>query len=288
MKRKVLTIISLVVFLSGIVVLLYPTVAKEINTHKSESIIDDFKKDVESLNNTNNSNDNSESNNSSNSSNSTATEKSTVKSTEKPTADDTTVYYEYEIITEQITTDDKPTPEMVAKLYNDLQKYNQDLYKNGQQEQFADSFIFEDETVDLSEYGISNGMVGYISVPAIDLNLPLLLGANEENMLMGVAQLNKTSAPIGGKSTNCAIAGHRGLVNKIMFDNIVYLNKGDDLYIHNYWGELHYRVRETKIIDPSNTSEILIEEGKDLVTLITCHPYGYVTERYLVICERVE
>jgi sortase A len=285
MKRKVLTIISLVVFLSGIVVLLYPIVAKEINTHKSDSIIDNFKKDVEALNNTSNSNGNSDSNNDS----STSTE----KSTEKATADDTTMYYEYQVITEQViteqvTTDDKPTPEMIAKLYNDLQKYNQDLYKNGQQEQFANSFIFEDETVDLSGYGISNGMVGYISIPAIDLNLPLYLGANEENMLMGVAQLNKTSAPIGGESTNCAIAGHRGLVNQIMFDNIVYLNKGDDLYIHNYWGDLHYRVRETKIIDPSNTSEILIEEGKDLVTLITCHPYGYVTERYLVICERVE
>lgn len=286
MKRKVLTIISLVVFVAGIVVMLYPSVSKKINTYKSESIVDDFKKEVEALNNsTGNNNDKNDDNNSSKSDSDDTNENTPDKAT---SADGALISEEYVIITKEEITENKPTPEMIAKLYNDLEKYNQDLYKNGQQEQFANSFIFEDETVDLSDYGISNGMIGYVSIPVINLNLPLYLGANENNMGLGVAQLNKTSAPIGGENTNCAIAGHRGLVNQVMFDNIVYLKEGDDVYISNYWGDLHYKVRETKIIDPSDTSEILIEEGKDLVTLITCHPYGYVTERYLVICERVE
>lgn len=259
MKRKVLIIISVIVLLVGVSVLLYPPVSKGINTYKSERIVEDFKKDIEELNE---------------------------KTTETSEADTNSSSDGGDNTNEELA--GQLDPQLIAQLYNDLQKYNQDLYNNGQQDEFANSFIFEDPTVDLTKYGITNGIIGCISVPEIDLNLPIYLGANEGNMALGASQLNKTSAPIGGENTNCAIAGHRGLPNQVMFDNIVYLTEGDDVYITNYWDNLHYKVIETKIIDPDATNEILIEDNKDLLTLITCHPYGYTSQRYLVICERVE
>ena len=228
MKRKVLTIISIVIFVAGVAVLLYPSASKEVNTIKSERIVEDFKKDLEVLNETEAHEDNKTDSNNDNNNSSDNTNQETI------------INYSTD------ENSDELDPQLIAQLYNDLQKYNEDLYNNGQQTEFASSFIFEDPTFDLSEYGITDGMIGYISIPEIDLNLPIYLGANEGNMALGAAQLNKTSVPIGGNNTNCAIAGHRGLINQVMFYNIVYLTEGDDVYITNYWDELHYKVRETK------------------------------------------
>lgn len=268
MKRKILAIISIVVFLAGVLVLLYPSIAKDINNHKTDSVVEDFNKTFELLNeqnadtNSKSSNDQSSLNNSNkNTDNNTGESYSTSK------------YY--------------LDPQLIAKLYDDLQAYNLDLAENGQSS-YGNPFIFEDAGVDLSAYGITNGQIGYISIPAIEMNLPIYLGANDYNMAIGAAHMNRTSLPIGGESTNCAIAGHRGMINKVMFDNIVYLSEGDDVYIVNYWDTLHYKVRETRIINPSASNEILIEKGEDLVSLITCHPYGSNAQRFLVICERVK
>lgn len=167
-------------------------------------------------------------------------------------------------------------------------EYNEMLYET-EASRGVSPFVYESEAIDLSQFGVEDGLVGYVSAPAIDMKLPIYLGASKYNLYRGAAHMNRTSLPIGGKNTNCALAGHRGLISKTMFDNIVYLQLNDDVYIKNYFDELHYKVVEIKIVDPNDcANSFRIQKGKDLLTLFTCHPYGHNTQRYLVICERVK
>ena len=119
-----------------------------------------------------------------------------------------------------------------------------------------------------------------------DLNMPIFLGASYNNMASGAAQLGQTSMPIGGKNTNCVIAGHRGWNGSRYFVDIELMERGDMVYIDNLWGTLLYKVTDIKIIEPSDINSILIQKNKDMVTLITCHPYLENNYRYAVFAER--
>ena len=118
--------------------------------------------------------------------------------------------------------------------------------------------------------------------------LSLFLGATEKHMADGAAHMSQTSLPIGGNNTNCVIAGHRGYGGASYFRYIEKLRVGDSVSITNLWDTLEYRVVQIKIIYPYEVEEILIQENRDLLTLLTCHPYASGgKQRYLVICERV-
>ena len=137
--------------------------------------------------------------------------------------------------------------------------------------------------------GQQGDMFGVISIPGIELEMPLYLGATEAHMAEGAAQLGKTSIPIGGENTNAVIAGHRGYNGAPYFRYVPELQIGDSVNITNLWGTLHYRVVETKIIQPNDIDAIKIQPGRDLITLLTCHPYASGgKQRFLVICERME
>ena len=111
--------------------------------------------------------------------------------------------------------------------------------------------------------------------------------ASVENMTKGATVLGNTSLPIGGKNTNCVIAGHRGYHGAPYFREIERLNPGDKVYIKNPWEKLAYRVESIKIIYPDECDQIKIQKGKDMVTLVTCHPYkSHGRYRYLVYCVR--
>ena len=106
-------------------------------------------------------------------------------------------------------------------------------------------------------------------------------------MALGAAVLTQTSIPIGGENTNSVIAGHRGYNGASYFRYIPDLQIGDEVVITNLWETLTYRVAETKIIAPNDVDEILIQDSKDRITLLTCHPYASGgKQRYLVICDR--
>ena len=180
-------------------------------------------------------------------------------------------------------------PELNAaleSLYNRLREYNTELYEN-KQEKLADPFSYSQPNFDLSAYGIGNNCVGYISIEKLNVTLPVLLGANEENMRNGAVHLTETSFPIGGENTNSVIAAHRG-VTRIMFRNIHLLEEGDRVIIKNFRETLTYEVCEIKIIFPTDVNELLIQEGRDLVTLLSCHPLGENYQRYVVFCERAD
>lgn len=173
------------------------------------------------------------------------------------------------------------------KLYGDMKKYNNKIFEEGQQG-LSDAWSYQQAGFDLSSYGLYNGVVGEIRIPKMNCDLPIYLGATNANMAKGVAQLGQTSTPIGGKNTNCVIAGHRGAAGGEFFKEIQLLETGDKVYIDNLWGTLTYRVEKIEVINPDEIDKVLIQKGKDMVTLITCHPYPYNSHRYVVYCQRVK
>lgn len=175
--------------------------------------------------------------------------------------------------------------EILDKLYKDLQEENQKLYED-MQNNLVDPFSYEQPAIDLSEYGIYNNVIGYINIPKMNVDLPILLGANSSNMLKGAVHLTETSYPIGGINTNSVIAGHRGYGRATLFRHIEKLEIGDEIYIKNFKEELTYVVYDIKIIEPDDVSELKVKNGEDIITLITCHPYRVNSHRYIVKAKR--
>lgn len=173
------------------------------------------------------------------------------------------------------------------ELYKEIVNYNQSIYENGQ-ENFKDAWSYEQTPINID--GLEDGVFGYIEIPAMDdLKMPLYIGASYENMDKGATVLGYTSIPIGGINTNSVIAGHRGWHKTSYFLYIENLTIGDKVYITNPWGKLTYRVESIDIIDPYDSDAVKIQKGKDMVTLVTCHPYmSHGKYRYVVYCVRDE
>ena len=179
-------------------------------------------------------------------------------------------------------------PEQYALVLSAMQDYNDELYQN-HQVKLADPWAYESPCIDLSMFGLTDEAVAVLLIPSIDVELPVYLGASRDNMAKGTAVLGQTSMPIGGINTNCVIAGHRGWNGADFFRYITELKAGDEIILDNLWKTLHYKVRDTCVIDPDDVESVLIQEGKDMVTLLTCHPYASGGKyRYLVYCERAE
>lgn len=148
---------------------------------------------------------------------------------------------------------------------------------------------YQMQLFDLTQYGLPDQTFGVIYIPKMDVELPLYLGASDENMANGAAVLSQTSVSIGGENTNAVIAGHRGWNGYKYFQDIELLNKNDEVYITTIWETLVYKVSEIKVVTPDDIGSIHIQQGRDLVTLMTCHPYASGGRyRYLVFCERAE
>ena len=173
------------------------------------------------------------------------------------------------------------------ELLSAMQAYNAAIYKNGQAG-LADPWAYTTEVFDLSAYGLKDDAIAVLEIPRMELREPVYLGASAEHLNTGIAQLSISSMPIGGENTNCVLAGHRGWNGALFFRHIDYLGVGDEIMLTNLWKTLTYQVCEIKIIQPYQAEEILIQPGRDLLTLITCHPYGSGGKyRYVVLCERV-
>ena len=177
--------------------------------------------------------------------------------------------------------------DILQKLYEELQRTNEELYVT-KQENLVDPFSYEQPTIDLTEYGIKDNIIGYIHIQKMEIELPILLGANSVNMKKGAVHLTETSYPIGGENTNSVIAAHRGYGKAELFRHIEKLEKGDKIYIQNIREQLEYEVYEIKLVTPDDVRELAIQEGKDIITLITCHPYRVNTQRYIVKAQRVQ
>ena len=175
-------------------------------------------------------------------------------------------------------------PELLAA----LREYNQRIHAE-KQSGLVDLEACETPAADLTAYGIDDEIIGVLEIPAMELTMPVYLGASDDHLAAGAAVLGNTSAPIGGANTNCVIAGHRGWRGADYFRHIDRLQIGDTVTLTNLWETLTYTVADIQIIQPHEVDKIKIQQGRDLLTLITCHPYASGgRQRYVVCCERTE
>lgn len=173
-----------------------------------------------------------------------------------------------------------------AQLKESMEAYNRRIFEQGQNG-LSDAWSYADGTFDFAGTGLDDGMIGYISIPAMGVKLPLYIGASEENLMKGAAVLAQTSMPLGGENTNCVIAGHRGgYFGQAVFRDIEVLQAGDTVEITNLWETLEYEVVKCIVISPDDLDAVKIRPGRDLVTLVTCHPYTHNYQRYVVYCAR--
>lgn len=195
-------------------------------------------------------------------------------------------YPEVDEAAEQSTTPDTAALPH-AELYAAMQAYNEKIAAEGQRE-LRDPWAYTVPALDFSAYGLDvDAAIGVLQIPSIDVHLPIYSGASSEHLNKGAALLSQTSFPIGGTSTNAVIGAHRGWGGEDFLRNIEDVQCGDEVTITNYWETLCYTVTEIKIIRPNEISQILIQPGRDLLTVFTCHPYASGGRyRYLLICER--
>lgn len=133
-----------------------------------------------------------------------------------------------------------------------------------------------------------DGVMGTLVIPKIELQMPIYHYTNDEELQEGVGHMESTSLPVGGPSTHCVLAGHNGLPSVKIFDRLDELEVGD-YFVIQVLGEDHaYRVTGKETVLPEETESLVVEDGRDLVTLVTCTPYGVNTHRLLVHAERCE
>ena len=245
--RKIVILIMLLIFAAGLGIMLYPSLQGAITDHRIIQEAHEFLEKLETI-------------------------------PTKPEAEAT----EPTEPTEPIATE----PVLYPELLSAMQRYNQQIWEE-KQAGLCDPWSYEQPSFTLGDYGLEDEVFGVITIPRLQLEMPIYLGATYKHMADGAAHLSQTSLPIGGENTNCVIAGHRGWGGASYFRYITELEAGDEVIITNLWGELRYTVTETKIIDPNDVEEILIQQDRELLTLLTCHPYASGGKyRYVVYCER--
>lgn len=171
------------------------------------------------------------------------------------------------------------------KMLKAARKYNKSLLKKSDYWKLSKKEKKKYESLlDVS----GTGIMGYIEVPKIDCSLPIYHGTDEGALQIAIGHLEGSSLPVGGKSTHCVLSGHRGLPSARLFTDLDQMEEGD-IFILNILGrKLAYEVDQIKVVLPEEMSDLEIEEGKDLCTLVTCTPYGINTHRLLVRGHRTE
>ena len=132
------------------------------------------------------------------------------------------------------------------------------------------------------------GMMGYITVPKINQELPVYHGTSDGVLSVAVGHLQGTSLPVGGEGTHCVVSAHRGLPTAVLFTHLDRMEIGDQFYFKILDRTITYEVDQIRIVEPDDTSLLQIKEGKDYCTLLTCTPYGINTQRLLVRGHQVD
>ena len=161
----------------------------------------------------------------------------------------------------------------------DARVYNQKLYETGE----IDLEKY-DEALDLFE----NGMMGSLEIPKIALKLPIYHGTEEETLASGIGHLKESSLPVGGINSHSILTGHRGLPEAQLFTRLDEMEMNDMFYLQVCEEKLSYRVCEIQVVKPEEVEILNIKPGEDLVSLITCTPYGINTHRLVVTGKRIE
>ena len=275
--QKVTMTVAVILLVAGLGLLLFPVVSNFFGQQRANSSIDTFKETqrhiVEPDTGDGDASDNKIPG---------VTAKSFKEAREKGEVDEEG----YVITTEGIRYSDSP----VAFRY-DLDALRRDsfAYNTGliDHQGTVDTTNYATPALRMSDYGLSS-VYCYLSADAINLYLPVYLGASDDVMAYGAAHLSGTSLPVDQNNTNVAIAGHTDYIGRIFFDNIRKLEIGDTVSIHNYWEDIDYQVIDYKVVTEDETADIYIQKDRQLLTLITCIYAGSpdTFDRYLVICEK--
>ena len=177
----------------------------------------------------------------------------------------------------------------IDRVKDQAEKYNRLLNSGVVQNNYSD------EALDLATVGYDailnlNGdsIMAYVEVPALEIYLPVSHGTEAKTLEKSVGHVIGSSLPIGGSNTHCVLSGHSGMSDQKMFSDLNKLQESDIFYIHVLNETLAYKVSRIDTVLPEDTSLLGIEGGKDMVTLVTCTPFGVNTHRLLVRGERTD
>lgn len=171
-----------------------------------------------------------------------------------------------------------------TKNFEEAEKYNKAIKELSFPLMSYDEVVGYDDSLNISR----TGMMGYITIDKIKVQLPIYHGTSEAVLNSAVGHLEGTSLPIGGESTHCVLSAHRGLPSAKLFTNLDKMEVGDTFTITVLDRVLTYQVDQILIVLPQEIDELYIKDGEDYCTLVTCTPYGINTHRILVRGTRVE
>ena len=189
------------------------------------------------------------------------------------------VVKDYETNVEEMDEEKIDAMKEAAKKYNEQLSNVVSLDDENENNEQGESYA------DLLNIGES---LGYITIPKIDVNLPIYNGTSQDVLSKGVGHMEQSSYPLGGESTHCVLTGHRGLPSAVLFTDLDKLEIGDEFYLHVLDEILAYKVDQIKVVEPNESGDLEIIDGKDYCTLVTCTPYAINSHRLLVRGERTE
>lgn len=183
---------------------------------------------------------------------------------------------------------DNMSKEKIEQLLMQAYKYNNSLSKTSIYDVFLNSKVKTNTDYDNLLNFDNTGIIGYISIPKINIRLPIYHGIKEDVLNKGVGHLEGSSLPIGGIGTHAVLAAHRGLPSSRLFTDLDKLEIGDifNIYVFDY--KLVYQVDKVTVVEPNDLHELELDYENDFVTLLTCTPYGINTHRLLVRGARIE
>lgn len=231
MKKKIVNIIFVLVFLFGLSLLLYPYISNEWNAYRQSKLVTNYE----------------------------------------------------QVITEKEDVD-------YSAEWEAAKKYNEELLPYILPDSFAIAAMAEEP----DEFYMSclnlagDGMMGVVSIPKIDVKIPIYHTTSEEVLEKAAGHLEGSSLPIGGEDTHAVISAHRGLPSAALFTDLDMLEIGDHFLVQVLDETLCYEVDQIQVVEPIETECLGVEDGKDLVTLMTCTPYGVNSHRLMVRGHRVE
>jgi sortase A len=195
-------------------------------------------------------------------------------------------YQKSAVATYQQSVQDKDDSE-IKEIIQKATEYNDMLFQtDGAIVGDVNSEILSEESYE-SLLNQGTGVMGSIEIPKIGVDLPIYHGTDDDVLSNGIGHLEGTSLPVGGASTHCVLTGHRGLPNSKLFTRLDEIEENDLFYLNIFGETLAYKVNQIEVIEPDEVDKLHIQEGKDLVSLITCTPYGLNTHRLVVTGERV-
>ncbi|MCI8639883.1 MAG: class C sortase [Coprococcus sp.] len=172
--------------------------------------------------------------------------------------------------------------------WSKAEAYNQALLPSILPDSFAEAEAAEENSTYMACLNLTgNGVMGTVEIPKIKITLPIYHTTAEEYLQDAAGHLEGSSLPIGGENTHAVISAHRGLPSAALFTDLDKMGEGDHFLLHVLDDTLCYEVDKITIVEPENTEGLAVEDGMDLVTLLTCTPYAVNSHRMLVRGHRV-